>query len=99
MNEAKGNGTTRARMDPPHQQAHPVFEAMIAEARKVASEDLVDADDLDRRRPLTAEEITAADALLDKLEEEGEVSTGLVTSAGSPAPDGIPAVPESLPGR
>lgn len=50
--------------------ANPAFREALARAKRTPPEDLIDAEELDRRRPLTREEIAAADARLDALESD-----------------------------
>jgi hypothetical protein len=60
-----GTGPETAALSP-----HPVFDAMIAEAKRTPPDELISSDDLDRQRPLTPGEIAAADAWLDDLERQ-----------------------------
>jgi hypothetical protein len=50
--------------------ANPAFREALASAKRTPPADLIDSEELDRRRPLTREEIAAADARLDALERD-----------------------------
>jgi len=73
--------------------ANPEFREALAQAKRTPPDQFITAEELDRRRPLTAEEIAEADAWLDELEREGKVSIGPVT--GTASADGVRAVSKS----
>ena len=59
---------------------HPVFRALIEKAKQPSPQELINEAELDQRRPLTPQEITAADAELERLENHDQISVGHVAS-------------------
>jgi hypothetical protein len=71
MSEKPTNGADHTERANAKRSPHPVFDAMIAEAKRTPPDELISSQELDRRRPLTPEEIASADAWLDQIEREG----------------------------
>jgi hypothetical protein len=59
---------------PGDRAASPVFDALLAAAKRTPPEALIDAEELDRRRPLTPEEIATADADVERLLREDDTA-------------------------
>jgi hypothetical protein len=79
----------------PARAAAPVFDALLAEAKRTPPEELVAAAELDQRRPLTPEEIAAADAEVDRLlreDADGADGPPAARNGRAPRPEG-PARP------
>lgn len=77
---------SRPKTTPGDRAATPVFDALLAEAKRTPPEALVDAEELDRRRPLTPEEIATADAEVERfLREDYTASSAPVMQNGNAA--------------
>lgn len=66
---------SRPKTKPGDRTAAPVFDALLAEAKRTPPEALIDAAELDRRYPLTPEEIAAADAEVERLLREDDTAS------------------------
>lgn len=77
---------SRPKTAPRNRASSPVFDALLAAAKRTPPEAHVDAEELDRRRPLTPEEIAAADAEVERLLREDDTTpSSLVIPNGSAA--------------
>ncbi len=65
---------SRPKTTPGDRAASPVFNALLAAAKCTPPEALIDAEELDRRRPLTPEEIATADADVERLLREDDTT-------------------------
>lgn len=65
----------RPKTAPGNRAATPVFDAVLAEAKRTPPETLIDAEELDRRRPLTPEEIASANAEAERLLREDDTAS------------------------
>ncbi len=65
---------SRPQTTPGDRAASPAFDALLAAAKRTPPEALIAAEELDRRRPLTPEELATADAEVERLLREDDTT-------------------------